>query len=142
VSSTLKPLTQVWSDSLRFADPEAQQRYVDQHLAAALVQSNLALWSEASTHDNTRLLIVFAPYARTELELLDQIDGRLAELNEIPVQVIDVRLIQHKEHFNQIVPGIGRAPQTPIMMLWRNGEAVQSGWGRDAIRKLRELFDL
>ena len=130
-------LTQLWADSVRFADPHAQQQYVAERIGAALAVSRLKLYQHGFTTSATRVVIIFAPYVRAELELLDEIESRM---NDIIVEVMDVRSLEGMEHLQQVIPGIGKVPQTPMIGVWREGSLVDSGWGFDARRKLERIF--
>src|SRR6266545_2873436 len=114
-------------DLLRYdpaSTPGDEQRRAAEGLADAVARSRLRWWQGGKVvpSQGKCLLLVVAPFSQYDLTLLDLLDERLAtDPPPMPVYVANLQDYATAEQLSADFPGIGAAPQTPIIAICDSG---------------------
>ncbi|MFO0926559.1 MAG: hypothetical protein U0736_05900 [Gemmataceae bacterium] len=115
------------------ATPTEDQLRASAGLAAAVAGSHLRWWQrcDGPAGTGTRLLLAVAPYSQYDLTLLDLIDEQLGAA-PLPVTVYVANLLEYATlaELSADFPGVGPAPQTPIVALWDGSSSPTVVWGK------------
>jgi len=115
--------------------PGDEQRRASEGLADAVARSRLRWWkgSKVASSQGKCILLVVAPFSQYDLTLLDLLDERL-HTNQAPVPVYVANLQDYAtaEQLNADFPGIGTAPQTPIVAICDSGLPQTVACGKKA----------
>jgi hypothetical protein len=115
--------------------PGDEQRRASEGLADAVARSRLRWWkgSKVAPSQGKCILLVVAPFSQYDLTLLDLLDERLHTTQPpVPVYVANLQDYATAEQLNADFPGIGTAPQTPIVAIWGSGVPQTVACGKKA----------
>jgi hypothetical protein len=125
--------------------PGDEQRRASAGLADAVAHSRLRWWTagKGAPGQEKCVVVVVAPFSQYDLTLLDILDERFAaDPPAIPVYVANLQDFATAEQLNADFPGIGTAPQTPIVAVCDAGAqpTIACGKkGRDLAAQARGL---
>jgi hypothetical protein len=115
--------------------PGDEQRRASEGLADAVAHSRLRWWKSrkvAPNHEKCILLVV-APFSQYDLTLLDLLEESLdTDQPPVPVYVANIQDYATAEQLSADFPGIGPAPQTPIVAICDAGSPQTVACGKRA----------
>ena len=115
--------------------PGDKQRRASEGLANAVAQSRLRWWKgrKVAPGQGKCILLVVAPFSQYDLTLLDLLDERLdTDQPPVPVYVANLQDYATAEELSADFPGIGAAPQTPIVAICDSGSPQTVACGKKA----------
>jgi hypothetical protein len=125
--------------------PGDEQRRASERLADAVARSRLQWWGggKVTPCQGKYILLVVAPFSQYDLTLLDLLNERLAAKQPpVPVYVANLQDYATAEQLRADFPGIGSAPQTPIVAICEPGSARTVACGKKARDMLAEALGL
>jgi hypothetical protein len=125
--------------------PGDEQRRASERLADAVARSHLRWWGGGKVVpcQGKCLLLVVAPFSQYDLTLLDLLNERLAAKQPpVPVYVANLQDYATAEQLRADFPGIGAAPQTPIVAICEPGSPRTVACGKKARDMLAEALGL
>ena len=117
------------------SNPGDEQRRASEGLADAVARSHLRWWKDRKVAPGPGkcILLVVAPFSQYDLTLLDLLDERLDTVQPpVPVYVANLQDYGSVEQLNADFPGIGAAPQTPIVAICDSGSPQTVACGKKA----------
>src|SRR5271157_4471898 len=115
--------------------PGDEQRRASAGLADAVARSRLRWWKgrKVAPLRGKCILLVVAPFSQYDLTLLDLLDERIdADQPPVPVYVANLQDYATSEQLSADFPGIGAAPQTPIVAICHSGSLQTVACGKRA----------
>jgi hypothetical protein len=115
------------------SSPGDEQRRASARLADAVAQSHLRWWrdGQVAPGQGKCLVLVIAPFSQYDLTLLDLLDERLGtDQSPLPIYVANLQDYATVEQLNADFPGIGPAPQTPIVAICDSVSPPTVAWGK------------
>ncbi len=115
--------------------PGDEQRRASEGLADAVARSRLRWWKgrKVAPLRGKCILLVVAPFSQYDLTLLDLLDERLdTDQPPVPVYVANLQDQATAEQLSADFPGIGAAPQTPIVAICDSGSLQTVACGKRA----------
>jgi hypothetical protein len=113
--------------------PGEEQCRASEGLADAVARSRLQWWKgrKAAPGQGKCLLLVVAPFSQYDLTLLDLLDERFDSYQPpVPVYVANLQDYATAEQLSADCPGIGAAPQTPIVAIYESGSPQSVACGK------------
>jgi hypothetical protein len=115
--------------------PGDEQRRASEGLADAVARSRLRWWKgrKVAPGQGKCIVLVVAPFSQYDLTLLDLFDERLdTDQPPVPVYVANLQDYATAEQLSADFPGIGAAPQTPIVAICDSGSPQTVACGKKA----------
>jgi hypothetical protein len=114
-----------------------QHEWVSAQIEKLLSEGHLNAWhlGEPTQAEGQRILIGIVRWSAYDLRLLDSLNhafsSKFRENERIDILDIDAagRSSGNWDFFEQVIPGIGKIYQTPIVGIWENGMLLQRGAG-------------
>jgi len=125
--------------------PGDEQRRASEGLANAVAGSRLRWWKDrkVAPGQGKCILLVVAPFSQYDLTLLDLLNERLdTEESPVPVYVANFQDYATAEQLSADFPGIGAAPQTPIVAICDSGSPQTVACGKKARDLAAQALDL
>jgi hypothetical protein len=113
--------------------PADEQRRASEGLADAVARSRLRWWKsrEVGPGQGKCVLLVVAPFSQYDLTFLDLLEERLdSNQTPVPVYVANLQDYATAEELSADFPGIGTAPQTPIVAICESGSPQTVACGK------------
>jgi hypothetical protein len=112
--------------------PGEEQRRASEGLAQAVERSRLRWWKDrgVAPAQGKCIVLVVAPFSQHDLILLDLLNERLDA--DQPMYVANLQDYATAEELSADFPGIGAAPQTPIVAICESGSARTVACGKKA----------
>jgi hypothetical protein len=90
------------------------------------------------------ILFGIAVYALPELELLDAIVEKRCKVEnpEDRFEIFDVLTCHSQSDFENLIPGIGKVSQTPVVGVWSEATLIDKASGHEAVKVLSKHYDL
>jgi hypothetical protein len=123
-------------DLLRYdpaSNPADEQRRASEGLAGAVAGSRLRWWKgrEDLPGQGKCVLLAVAPFSQYDLTLLDLLEEKFeADQAPLPVYVTNLQDYATVEELSADFPGIGAAPQTPIVAICDSGSPQTVACGK------------
>jgi hypothetical protein len=115
--------------------PGDEQRRASKGLADAVAGSRLRWWKgrTVAPPEGKWMLLVVAPFSQYDLTLLDLVDERLRSTPfTVSVYVANLQDYDKAEQLSADFPGVGAAPQTPIVAIYDSGSPRIVACGKKA----------
>ncbi|MEO7100841.1 MAG: hypothetical protein ABI162_15880 [Luteolibacter sp.] len=122
------------------------QRQVFMRFPQAVQDAGFELAVPGTPFPSDRLVIGVGTYVSLEMVLLDRIREKVLVLPipewEGKIFVFDMLSCASNDDIEELVPGVGRVLQTPVVGLWQGGMPLKSVCGWQATRFLCQLFGI
>jgi hypothetical protein len=125
--------------------PGDEQRRASEGLANAVARSRLRWWKgrKAALGQGKCILLVVAPFSQYDLTLLDLLNEKLdSDQPPVPIYVANLQDYATAEQLSADFPGIGVAPQTPIVAICDSGSPETVACGKKARDMVAQVLGL
>ena len=102
-------------------------------------------WGDSIPDTENQILIGVATWSVYDLRLLDALDEMSANSKD-RIRILDMEkvpdFVWSLDLFNQVIPGIGKIYQTPVIGIWEEGALVEKGSGAAGRDLVVDRYDL
>lgn len=143
------PMTMSFAELLKsdlHLSPSQQQQLASELFPSVVENSHMQLWrpGEGLPSGGTEIWIGVASYSIPDLEMLDDIEAKLSRQNaeDETIHLFDVSAFPEFRNFEDLLPGIGKVFQTPVIGIWEGGVLKERASGARAMDWLAQRYRL
>lgn len=128
-------------DLLKGSATLASQTSLDDRVWCMIEGAGMKRWhkGDPAPDKGRRLLVGLASYSEADLQLAEDLIGRMRMLPDLTIEFFNVLDIRDMASFEDYIPGIGNVYQTPVIGLWEDGRLERAAQGFAAREWVKEF---